>query len=167
MAPRRPRSAQVRPGPGRDGRERRPVVAIVGLVLLACTGDGTTRSPPVSPSDAGGSSTSDATAPDTGPGVTVQCGPLWCGSTQLCRVTPTAPCVSTDGGPCPAGQEACESAGVAGCTSPQTRECIEIPATCAAQPSCACLINAALCPGNVHYDCRRAMDMGYVVECPF
>ena len=86
-----------------------------------------------------------------------------CTATQYCRVRPNGPCSPQDGGVCASpATEACENNSLQGCTPPQTRECVELPAMCQANPGCACLISTNPCPGSIHADCRNL-----TIECPF
>src|SRR5689334_18830788 len=103
-------------------------------------------------------STADSGAPDSGR-FGVVCGSETCAEAEYCYITPTGPCTPNDGGACAAAEESCQKDQVFGCTTPRNRACTELPAMCASNPSCPCLINANLCPQAIRTDCLKPQGM--------
>ncbi len=129
------------------------------LLLLGCAG--------AESSDLGTSA--DAGVPDSGPMIDagmimLSCGAQTCdGFAEYCKIEPVGPCVAIDAGACAAGEEACQSGGVSGCTPERTRSCVALPANC---DSCGCLIASAPCgPTPMQVDCLAVS--GVTVECPY
>jgi hypothetical protein len=99
---------------------------------------------------------------------TIPCGSETCGPTQVC-VRPNSQCGAAppcdplpDGGTCPPGLVACTNPGTgrAGCTyscEPPAPYCLDVPPSCAGQPTCACL-EPRDCPCD-------GVRMGRVVVC--
>lgn len=96
----------------------------------------------------------------------VSCGAATCAPTQVC-VRPGSTCgaqppcdPAPDGGACPAGTIACNDFGRAGCRyscSPPPAYCLDVPASCRDQPTCACLQ-----PSNCHCE---GINRGRFVTC--
>lgn len=108
----------------------------------------------------------DALAADTGL-ATTPCGAETCAVAQFCQVRPNGPCTAVDGGACASGEEACVNGATSGCTPARSYACEVVPQSCAAAPSCPCLINTNPCPGSVLAGCRRVAGQGFTVECPY
>lgn len=143
---------------------RAPVAATLLLALLgaaSCASE-TRPSPDAGPPADGAV---DAGLADGGVGST-PCGAAVCTADEVCLLTPTGPCVATDGGACPPDRVACQWEGVSGCTTVPTEVCIDVPDRCAGRPSCPCLIDALLC-GAAQVACRRGAGEGYRLSCPF
>lgn len=134
---------------------------LVCFLNLACSDGGEADSGLVAV-DAG---EADAGARDSGLAETA-CGSATCTSDQYCQIDPTGACV-LGGGACMPTEETCAKEGDGGCTTPRTRMCKALPAACATNAQCACMINQNLCPNQVLATCRRPTGQGVTIECPF